>query len=182
MKLLRKLLVAFLALIAVLAVILFTGYGTSAQVRLDTGDLRHCILGIPCSYEMMPEPERSTLLQLAKNSPILRPDWYTCAVFPLRTSNNSHYMCRGFYRDAARWAGTDATIARFAAEDIATYVITTHANYSLPECFSVLRTIDRFFNAPPDNWRTNDFVQAYCETKGYVPPPPPPEAEDGDSP
>src|SRR5262249_30049256 len=109
---------------------LVTGRGWTGQIRLDCGDLRYCLFGIPLTYDSMPEPWRSSLIAVVKASPVARPVWRTCVTYPLPTSNNSDRMCRRFYCDAAAWVAIDPAIARFAVEDIADYINKTNARYA----------------------------------------------------
>src|SRR4051794_11018966 len=94
-------------LLVAVGIILRGGPLTSADIRLDTGDLRYRYLGVPLSYERMPEPQRSRLLALAAGSNVLRPEWHTCATFPKVGSNNPDRMCRGWYFQASVWAAED---------------------------------------------------------------------------
>lgn len=147
-----------------------TGFGWTAQIRLDSGDLRYCFLSIPLSFDRMPEPQRSAILAIARESGSLPTEWRTCAIYPLPTSNNPDSMCRGFYHEAAAWVAADRTIARMALEDIAAYVRKTKAQYLLPDSVWILGPVVVSWEtgAVPADWRTNDMVQMYCENKGYA--------------
>src|SRR5436309_138335 len=50
--------------------------GSTAEIRLDTGDIRHFYFGIPIGQTRMPEPQRSTLLTLSRGSSVLQLRWY----------------------------------------------------------------------------------------------------------
>lgn len=169
----HTLIVLLLAVVAVLAIAFLSGYGVSGQVRLDSGDLRYRFLGIPYRHERMPEPQRSLLLSIAESSEILKAEWHTCACYPLPTSNHTDWMCRRFYYHATAWVSVDPSLARLIVEDVASYVIETNAEYSLPDSHSML--------VPPavewdekggarvrDGWQDDIGAQWYCEQKGYT--------------
>jgi hypothetical protein len=145
---------------------------TSADIRIDTGDLRYRYLGIPLEYNQMPEPQRSQLLVLAAKSKILRPEWHKCATFPLRGSNNVDSMCRGWYYRASLWTAQDPQLARLILEDVAKYITQTNATEGLPEsCFllsgSVIEPNAVGQIAVKAGWRQDDEVTAYLIQKGY---------------
>src|SRR4051794_30927178 len=92
------------SLLAIVALMTISGRAlTSADIRLDTGDLRYRYFGIPIVYEKMPEPQRTRLLALTAGSAVCRNEWYQCAVFPLPTTNHTDGMCRGFYMKIDAW-------------------------------------------------------------------------------
>jgi hypothetical protein len=182
----RSLLMLVVFLVPAVTAIVFycalTGHGFSGEIRLDTGDLRYCFLGIPYSSRRMPEPERSLLLSVARDSEILKPQWHTCVRYPLPTSNNSDLMCRRFYCHATAWISVDPALARLILEDIAKYVVETDARYSLPESCPMLTppTVeweDSGRARVPEDWRDSVGSEWYCEQKGYSPPGAPPIAE-----
>ena len=167
----RQVIVLCILLFA-LAVFLRGGPLTSADIRLDTGDLRYRYLGIPLVYERMPEPARSQLLALAANSKVLRPEWCKCAAFPLRTSNNEDAMCRGWYYKAWVWAAQDPQLARLMLEDVASSIATTNATQGSSASVGLL---SGFFVQPDatgkwvvkQGWRQDEEVMEYAKAKGY---------------
>ena len=147
---------------------------TSADIRIDTGDLRYRYFGVPLRYDPMPEPRRSALIKLSRGSQVLRPKWYRCAVFPLPTTNNSHFMCRSFYGQAFLWIEQDPEIARVVAEDVARYIIETNAERSLPESydclsFRILEEDEQGRRRISASWRDDHDVQVYLKSKGLTP-------------
>jgi hypothetical protein len=148
------------------------GLLTSAEIRLDTGDLRYRYLGLPLVYERMPEPQRSQLLALAAGPEVLCPAWHACATFPLPSSNNTHLMCRGWYAKACVWAKQDPRLARLMLEDVANYIATKNAAHGLPECSMMLSAL---FIEPDaggrlvlkQGWRQCGDVAAYATERGY---------------
>jgi hypothetical protein len=164
---LKRIMLCGLAL--AIAIPLFTEFGKTAQIRLDTGDLRWCIWGMPVGFEDMPEPYRGRILAASQGSTVLRAKWRTCAIYPLPTSNNPDSMCRRFYREASAWCSVDPTIARFALEDIATYINNTKAQWSLPDSIWILGpdVVSWGTGQVTADWRTNHMVQMYCEQRGY---------------
>jgi hypothetical protein len=144
---------------------------SSADIRLDTGDLRYRFLGIPLYYEPMREPCRTQLLQLARESKTLTDDWCQCADFPLPTSNNTHLMCRTFYCEITAWIKEDPTLALLIAEDVARYIRQTQVREGLPESIHLLSY------ARPDptgnwilrpGWRDDEAIKAYLAARGYT--------------
>lgn len=149
---------------------------SSADMRLDTGDIRYRYFGVPLIYERMPEPQRSRLLSLASTSSILVAEWHQCANYPLPTTNNTDAMCRGFYTKVDAWIDVDPHIARLAAEDLATYIRVTNARESLPESYALLSgfvvdwtNANRY--AVRGDWRDDEAVRAYFEAHGVAIPP-----------
>jgi hypothetical protein len=145
----------------------------SGQIRLDTGDLRYCWLGIPLQYEQMPEPERSKLLALASKPPAVSSTWITCATYPLPTSNNPDSMCRSCYSGIAAWTDEDPHIARWALDDMVTYLQDTHATHGLPKSCELVvpGMIDYAAGKVEPNWRDEDAVKDYCTAHAYTPSP-----------
>ncbi len=170
----RRTILLILLLMAVAALVrrlITVGPITSADIRLDTGDLRYRFFGIPLKYHRMGEPARSILLRLASKSSVLKPEWHTCATYPLPSSNNSDLMCSGFYVYATVWAKQDPKLAQRMLEDVATYIRRTNATHGLPDSCTLLSP---FFitedNAgklvlKPD-WRKDQNFIWYCQHKG----------------
>jgi hypothetical protein len=176
-KTLRKKLVLLLcAAAAIFLVFKFVALPfTSGDIRLDTGDLRYRVFGIPMYYDRMPKPQRSQLLKLAATSSILKSVWCECVSYPLRGSNNPDNMCRYFYVKAAMWIPTDPHLAQLIVEDIATYIQNTKARQGLPSSLCMLGPGGLWANqtgvlAINPNWRQDPGVQNYLQLKGYVPP------------
>lgn len=148
---------------------------TSADIRLDTGDLRYRYLGIPMAYERVPEPQRTRLLALAAGSQVLVPEWRRCATFPLPSSNNTHRMCRGWYARASVWAAQDPPLARLMLEDVAAYVDHTSAVQGLPPSATllsgrfVLPDVSGNLSLKP-GWQQDEAAVAYMQWKGHAPP------------
>lgn len=177
MRLTKRRILVFVGLGALLLFGLGVVLGpSSADIRLDTGDLRYRYFGIPIVYERMPEPQRSRLLALASQSPILVSEWHQCANYPLPTTNNTDGMCRDFYFKIDAWIDVDPQIARLAAEDVASYIRDTNALESLPKSYSLLSgfvvewTADNRQSVRED-WRDDEGVRAYFDTHGIAIPP-----------
>jgi hypothetical protein len=162
-----------------LAVLLLLFFGTllygptSAEIRIDTGDLRYRYLGIPLEYKNMPEPERSLLLELAKKSNVLDGSWHECAKYPLPTTNNTDTMCRLFYHRVATWVQVDPQLALFLAEDVARYIQQTKARHGGPKGSYLLLWLmendDDGSDVVKDGWQDDEEVQAYLQSVGYTP-------------
>ncbi|MDB5319775.1 MAG: hypothetical protein JWN40_1406 [Phycisphaerales bacterium] len=138
MRLTRRRKFAVLAIGLIAVVVYFSLGPTSADMRLDTGDLRYRYMGIPIVYERMPEPQRSRLLQLTQGSRVCAPTWEQCASFPLHTSNNPDAMCRGFYMRIDAWIDVDKKLALAGVEDIARYISETNGRRGLPRSTPLL--------------------------------------------
>jgi hypothetical protein len=166
-----KVIVLCILLIA-LVTFLRGGLLSSADIRLDTGDLRYRYLGLPLFYERTSEPERSQLLALASNSKVLRPDWHTCAKFPLHGSNNPVAMCRGWYFRANIWAAQDPQLARLMLEDVANYIKATNATQGLPASSIFLSGLFVETNSKgwflKQGWRQDDELLVYTRSKSYT--------------
>lgn len=161
--------------------VLIAGYGiirgdfrTSADIRLDSGDLRYRYFGIPVVYDRMPEPERSKLLALAAKSKIVTNEWRTCAIFPLRSTNNEDFMYRGWYFKVSVWTGEDPDLARLLVEDIAAHLRATNARNGLPASSTLL---SGFFVQPDvhagwmikQGWRQDQDALDYMASKHFSP-------------
>jgi len=166
MRLSRRRKFAVLAIGLIAVAVYFSLGPTSADIRLDTGDLRYRYMGIPIVYERMPEPQRLRLLQLTKNSSVCTSNWEQCASFPLHTSNNPDGMCRGFYMRIEAWIDVDKKLALAGAEDIARYIRETNARNGLPRSTPLL-----FKTAWSDDqaktMRVEDGWQADAEIAAY---------------
>jgi len=141
---------------------------TSAEIRLDTGDLRYLLGGFPVDHERMAEPCRTTLLS-ANGSTALKEEWHRCARFPLPSSNRSHRMCQSFYRSAATWLRVDPAVGSLVAEDVARWIETTNAEDSLPECIPLIFWVQRESDGEmfiPDEWRDDESISWYLREHG----------------
>lgn len=137
---------------------------TSAEIRLDTGDIRYLRNDTVIETLKLEEPYRTTILAASKKSEILNDDWYRCATFPLPSSNQSHKMCRTFYRQAAVWMSADSEIGLLVLEDIAHYIKTTNAEYSLPDCHLLLSLVSQRPDGTeflPEGWQDYDLVKNF---------------------
>lgn len=173
----RKLLsAACVGLVAVVALMTISGRAlTSADIRLDSGDLRYRYFGIPIVYERMPEPQRTRLLALTAGSSVCRDVWRQCAVFPLRTTNNSDAMCRGFYLKIDAWIDVDRALARAGIEDVGRYVIETRVREGLPRSFPLMLPVERGEGGRMRvraEWREDERVQVYRESVSTTRPAP----------
>lgn len=122
-----------LATLCLLGVVGFVIGPTSADIRLDTGDLRYRYLGIVPVYERMAEPYRSRLLALAVDSEHMEDRWVRLDDYPPTGSNNIDGMCWGKYAKLSAWALEDEQVARVLAHDLASWIRTTNAGHGLPE-------------------------------------------------
>ena len=102
MKYLVALSLAFAAFMAWEVLLPGLGSLTEGQVRVDTGDWRQTLFGIPYSHERLPERERCALLTVAKRPPAIPEEWMDDA--------------QGLYGPdwwlAVAWVGVDPDIAR----------------------------------------------------------------------
>ena len=157
-----------LATIVLLAVFLWWLGPTSADIRLDTGDLRYCFYGIPLSHEPMPEPQRSQLLALTKMSRVCIPMWVRCAEFPQSGTNCKECMCRNFYCRGLAWSDEDPNVALAIIEDIALYIKATNAKAGAPESSYLLRYAERTSSGKVrlnSDWKSDPHVQAYIKLR-----------------
>ena len=144
---------------------------TSAEIRLDTGDLRYLRGDLVIDQFETPEPYRSTLLKAAGNSSVLRNEWHRCATFPLRGSNHGDWMCRDFYLFAATWMTVDRRIGIHVAEDFARYIERTDAEESLPESFALTWIVDRRRDGTlyiPDGWWNDQDIRDYLQAHSLL--------------
>jgi hypothetical protein len=161
-----------IAMIAGVVGICFFGHW-SGQIRLDTGDLRYCVYGIPITYDPMPEPERSELLAVAAKSSALKPKWVTCVVYPLPSSNNTDAMCREFYFRACAFYNFDPHLMQLLVEAIAAYVDQTQAEEGLPKgeylCSAFVSDVNGNGNARLlPGWQQDQEVQFELGQLGYT--------------
>ncbi len=143
---------------------------TSADIRLDTGDIRYRYFGIPLVYERMVEPARSTILSLSGGSTVLTPQWMPCESFPLSrwaTPRERLYSVR--YAAATAWAKVDPKAARLVLEEIAGEL--SGKTYPSLDSATMLSLLDRdatgTWTVDPD-WRTNPDAVAWLAKRGLV--------------
>ncbi|MCA9054559.1 MAG: hypothetical protein KDA75_12020 [Planctomycetaceae bacterium] len=142
---------------------------TSAEIRLDTGDLRYLRDDRVIDEIAMSEPYRSILLSAAEHSPVLKDQWHRCATFPLRGSNNTHRMCQSFYMSAAVWMTVDRRIGVLVAEGIARYIERTDAEKSLPESIALIQFVSPRSDGTlfvVDGWRDDKGILFYLNAHG----------------
>ncbi len=84
----------------------------TAQVRIDTGDIRDRLLGVPYRYARSSERGRRILLRLSAMDPAVPPVWETIARYPLQGSNNPDQMEREFYMEIGALAELDQRLGR----------------------------------------------------------------------
>jgi hypothetical protein len=149
-----------------------TLYGpSSADIRIDTGDLRYRYGGIPLVVYRMPEPDRAELLELAKQSGFADSSWHQCAKYPLPTTNNTDAMCRMFYLRVAAWAREDQVIAGHLMENVVRYIRQTNARQGGPEGFVLLFWASDYADDGSlrlrDGWQEDEEVQAYLQSIDY---------------
>jgi len=140
------------------------GFGYSVEFRLDTGDERFLLWGVPYSYRS----SRPELLSL--NDTEIPKRWVWCATQV--GSNNADIMVSDFYYGAALWVEVDPEIAKLIMRDIAEYLQSTHATHGLPECMEMTGSdVIEYNNGRPyvvKDWQANPRVQFYLEKKEYI--------------
>jgi len=145
---------------------------SSADIRVDTGDLRYRYFGIPLQYRRMQEPQRTSLLALAARSDVLRPEWYQCADYTLGSSHDRAHCCRNHYFQITPWI----------AEDIARPIV-AGCPASIPRCSPLLNWLTEYDvkgrASIRHDWRDNVFVIAYMKMKGIRPTPRPANRSSG---
>lgn len=159
-------------LIAVALVSLGALYGvirgdfrTSAEVRLDSGDLRYCYFGIPIEYRRMPEPQRPILMTLSSQPAAIRPEWRRCMAFPQRGTNHRDSMCRQWYHNVADWAPTDPIIARMLLEDVALAVKDGDSYVTPLFCHPILTWDGSGHRVVEPGWQDDPEVRFYLASK-----------------
>jgi len=144
------------------------GVGVSTQIRLDTGDQRTTVWGVPLIVFRMPDSARNALLSLRTNQQPIR--WCICA-----RNVGSHHpdaMLWRMYQGAAAWVPVNNKVAHLVLHDIADYVESTHGTRGGPECYDLL--VSPVLVGVPNNYRIADEwqdsaeVQAYLRKKGLV--------------
>ena len=146
---------------------------SSADIRMDCGDLRYRYFGIPLVYDSMPEPQRSKLLALSAKSKVLKDEWRTCATFPRQYSNNEDRACRSWYEDAVVWAKEDPEMARMLLEDVTAYLraeddlngSSKESSWILGSFLVVDEKKDAWAVKP--NWRQDPAMLDYLACKHY---------------
>lgn len=138
---------------------------TSVDVRLDTGDLRICYLGIPCEYRRMPEPIRSRVLGITANSKILKNEWRCVASFPRYDIPPGAIYEK--YNRASIWPQEDVGFVRLLLEDLA--VGGTSGGYFLGPPYVDYDNTGCLVVDP--QWREDPYILAFAASKGYTIPP-----------
>ncbi|HZK80202.1 MAG TPA: hypothetical protein VFC46_04025 [Humisphaera sp.] len=143
---------------------------TSADIRLDTGDLRYRYFGIPWEYHRMPEPVRSELLKLGAGSKIITSEWRKCADLPYRSSCNEAGLCREHFIFATAWVREDPQLARLMFEDLARMLKGENNDYSLDFLFIRYVEWSGSTSKVMQNWRQDPELLDYMARKHYAPP------------
>jgi hypothetical protein len=139
----------------------------TTEIRIDCGDLRYTIIGIPYHFERMDEPARTTLLLIASHGGI-HPRWIP--IMPRVVSLNIVAESRDRYVFAAVWARTDSRLGELLLKDISgaleaaagTRPATTDADRILREVAPELLV--------PADWTNDEEIKVYCEKRGYTRP------------
>ncbi|HUG18023.1 MAG TPA: hypothetical protein VMM56_03545 [Planctomycetaceae bacterium] len=142
---------------------------TSAEIRLDTGDLRYLRGDQVVKSREMEEPYRSTLLSIAGNSPALKAQWHLCSNNPSDPERNTDKRCQRFYRYAATWLIADREIGLWVAEDVARYIETTDGQISQPDCYPLLVWVQKGPDGTLvvlDGWQNDEQVKQYLSQHG----------------
>ena len=142
---------------------------SSADIRIDTGDLRYRYFGIPVVYRRMPEPYRSGLLAFGRDQDLLRPDWVQCEDFPFGGSGKDYArMFQGFYVKLVPWIGEHRGVARALARDIVRSI--KIRKLGLPRGSYLLDWLTRRGTQGTlrvrSGWRDDPEVQAYLNSSG----------------
>jgi hypothetical protein len=163
----RSLLIVVLIVLG--AIFFLTPRPTSAEIRLDTGDLRYLMDDQVIESREMEEPYRSTLLSIAEHSPVLRDEWHRCSNNPHDPEHNIERRCQRFFRNAAAWLITDREIGLLVAEDVAKYIERTNAEYDSPDCIYLFDWVERGSDETlvvRDGWQKDEQVKQYLAQHG----------------
>jgi len=151
------------------AAAILTEFGTSVQVRTDTGDQRVCLFGIPAYYRPIAPEVRQALLTLESDDIPRR--WVRCG--PQVCTNDPASMMRGFYAKAAAWVAEDPDIAKLIVLDLAAYLQNTNAKSGLPQCTPMIwfNVVGRKDSSGAivvlEGWQSNPEVQKYLADKDH---------------
>ena len=145
-------------------------YGTHAEVRTDTGDVRLCFLGVPYKYHDQAAANGAALLEAARLTPPLRSEWLKCGDI----ADDVYLVCFDEFAIVSAWSSVDPRITRLMMEDVIGWVRRTEGLYRLPRSIVSWRVVSgspaRAFTLAPD-WRADPFVRDYLESRGYELPP-----------
>lgn len=149
----------------------FLEFHGTAEICLDSGDLRYLYYGITVDRKLMSEPDRTKLLALAENASLPKGRWCRCASFPLSGSNHPDGMYQNFYRNIVPWIEVDPVLARLMLEDVADYVQRTHAEGGLPAisllvpwCFEKAgKDTVSFPHRVSKDWQENELLKDFMQ-------------------
>jgi hypothetical protein len=164
----------FIGILVVIGGMFFFDYGKYAQIRLDTGDVRYCFLGIPFYYKYTPSQTRSAIISITGKDPSVEKKWFTCVIFPKKGSNNVELMYHNFYEEAAAWIRVDPKIASYIFKDIAADIVITSTKpekeqpEGLQNYWQALDVVHRRNNEyyVDPNWKETEVVNGYLKQKG----------------
>lgn len=165
--------VALGLLLVVLGICIVQAIGpTSAEVRLDTGDLRYRWFGMPLDYSRMAEPDRSKIAALAAMVPAMRAEW---AHFPAPSVlHNPHSQCVGAYHEVAEWSDQDRGLARRLLMDVAEEARKRQFMGEVTPAFGLAWPVLDFklnHNDSFAGWQQDPEVLRYFASHGYTPGP-----------
>jgi hypothetical protein len=167
---------AVLAVLFLLSMPFCTGAGRTMQVRIDSGQIRDCWLGIPWKTRSKGD---EGLLSVAAMPPPIPAEWHTVDWGPRETHGSLANGLPYAYYAASAWVAADRQIARFVLEDLRRMVERLEirdldgAVACYPDTIlspSVVAHRVGALQIAPD-WRTDPDVLLYCREKGHEPPP-----------
>lgn len=142
---------------------------TSAEIRLDTGDLRYLRGDQIVEFREMREPYRSTLISASQGSKILTNRWHRCSNNPRNPERNTEKRCQHFFEESAVWLIADREIGLLVAEDVARYIETTDGQISQPDCYPLLIWVQKGPDGTPvvlNGWQKDEQVIQYLSQHG----------------
>ena len=148
----------------VLSILVAEGY-SRGSIRIDCGDVRYTILGIPYDTTQIQPADRDLLLSVAAWEPRIPPKWY-----PVTTWSPDQDERRGWqleYQRAAAWAAADPRITRLILEDMAAAI-----SRGKPPDSGLWALLDHDSNTgrwtPVEGWYENLDVLDWLAEHGYT--------------
>jgi ankyrin repeat protein len=170
--------------VLLMAWVVFRGGPKTTEVRLDSGDLRFCFLGIPFRHQLV--YYRSAIQYVTARQPAIKAKWYLVGDW------HDHEVGRYYDVYAPAWLSIDPSVARIVYVDLARVARVGWPRHSHPPCGVMLwwigdgaLTYGEEFDCVKPGWRRSpgviEYLREHGHTLGADLPPPPADGPGSDS-
>jgi hypothetical protein len=149
-------------LVAIIAALLV---GPKTEIRIDCGDTRLSLLGIPVKYQRMEEPERSILLSPSSRNQPSPSRWVP--VVAQEMSFNPEGAYRHWFRTSCAWAKESPDIFQTLRTDIGSCIEDAGGRrVAILKEYELLKCVDPETGIVRPGWKSNELVIRFCAEHG----------------